>query len=304
MARVFALVREVSGVILNKRHYNVQLIGGWVLLNGMVAEMETGQGKTLTATLPACAAALTGIPVHILTVNDYLVERDAELMGPVYKALGIQVGVVTHKMNLKDRQKAYGADVTYCTNKEIVFDYLKDRLVLGRKSGHIQMRVSRLHETNNRLDQLSLRGLSFAIIDEADNILIDDARTPLIISKQVNNDYEEQVYSQALALSAKLLPDDDYLIDDKRKTLCLTEKGESHLELIAHPLDGVWKSKNQREELVRQALTALHLYTRDNDYVIKDKSVQIVDEYTGRVKADSKWNVGFINLSKPKKIVK
>ncbi len=300
VARVFALVREVSGVILNKRHYNVQLIGGWVLLNGMIAEMETGQGKTLTATLPACAAALAGIPVHVLTVNDYLVERDAELMGPVYQALGIQVGVVTNKMNLKERQKAYGADVTYCTNKEIVFDYLKDRLVFGRKSGHIQMSVSRLHETNNRLDQLSLRGLSFAIIDEADNILIDDARTPLIISKQVNNDYEEQVYRQALELSAKLLPDNDYLIDNKRKTLNLTEKGESHLEQIAQPLDGVWKSKNQREELVRQALTALHLFTRDKEYVVKDKSVQIVDEYTGRVKADSKWERGLHQLIEAK----
>ncbi len=300
VARIFALVREVSSVKLNKRHYDAQLIGGWVLLNGMIAEMETGEGKTLTATLPACAAALAGIPVHILTVNDYLVERDAELMGPVYKALGIQVGAITHKKSLKERQKAYGADITYCTHKEIVFDYLKDRLVLGRKSGHIQMRVSRLHETNNRLDQLRLRGLSFAIIDEADNILIDDARTPLIISKQANNDYEERVYRQALDSSAKLKPIEDYIINDTGKALSLTEEGKSHLEQIAQSYNGVWKGKQLREELARQALTALHLYSRDKDYIVKDKSVQIVDEYTGRVMADRKWERGLHQLIEAK----
>ncbi len=300
VVRIFALVREVSGVKINKRHYDSQLIGGWVLLNGMIAEMETGEGKTLTATLPACAAALAGIPVHILTVNDYLVERDAELMSPVYEALGIQVGVITHEKSLKERQRAYGADVTYCTHKEIVFDYLKDRLVLGRKSGHIQMRASRLHETNNRLDQLRLRGLSFAIIDEADNILIDDARTPLIISKQANNDYEEQVYRQALDSSAKLKPIEDYIINDTGKALSLTEEGKSHLEQIAQSYNGIWKGKQLREELARQALTALHLYSRDKDYIVKDNSVQIVDEYTGRVMADRKWESGLHQLIEAK----
>ncbi|MCP5008305.1 MAG: preprotein translocase subunit SecA [Planctomycetes bacterium] len=300
VAHVFALVREVSGVKLNMRHYNSQLIGGWVLLNGMIAEMETGEGKTLTATLPACAAAFAGIPVHILTVNDYLVERDAELMGPVYEALGIQVGIITHEKSLKERQKAYGADVTYCTHKEIVFDYLKDRIVLGRKSGHIQMRISRLYETENRLDQLRLRGLSFAIIDEADNILIDDARTPLIISNQTGKDYEEQVYSQAIELSAKLKPVEDYFINDTGKALSLTEEGKLYLEKISHTFDGVWKGKHLREELVRQALTALHLYTKDKDYIVKDKSVLIIDEYTGRAMADRKWERGLHQLIEAK----
>ncbi len=300
VARIFALVREVSGVKLKMRHYNSQLIGGWILLNGMIAEMETGEGKTLTATLPACAAALAGIPVHVLTVNDYLVVRDAELMAPVYKALGIQVGVVSHEMDLQERQKAYGADVTYCTNKEIVFDYLKDRIVLGRKSGHIQMRASRLYETENRLDQLRLRGLSFAIIDEADNILIDDARTPLIISKQATNDYEEQVYKQALDLSANLKPDEDYIIDDKNRGLSITDKGKSHLEQITNSFNGVWKNKHQREELVKQALTALHFFIKDKDYIVKDKSVQIVDEYTGRTMADRKWERGLHQLIEAK----
>jgi preprotein translocase subunit SecA len=150
------------------------------------------------------------------------------------------------------------------------------------------------------LEQLRLRGLSFAIIDEADNVLIDDARTPLIISKQVNNDYEEQIYSQALELSAKLKPDEDYAINVTSKALSLTEKGQSHLEEISQPLNGVWKVKQQSEELVRQALTALHLFIRDKDYIVKDKSVQIVDEYTGRAMADRKWERGLHQLIETK----
>jgi preprotein translocase subunit SecA len=192
------------------RHFDVQLIGGYVLLNGMVAEMETGEGKTLTATLAASAAALAGIPVHVITVNDYLAKRDAEWMKPVYEALGLRVGVVTHELSLEERRDAYRCDVTYCTNKDIVFDYLKDRLLLRQRPGHIQMRLERLHRKKDaRLDRVILRGLPFAIVDEADSVLIDEARTPLIISGPGNNSCEEESYHQALAMAAQLRPAED-----------------------------------------------------------------------------------------------
>lgn len=300
VAMIFALVREVAGLELNMRHFDVQLMGGWVLLNGMVAEMETGEGKTLTATLPACTAALAGIPVHIITVNDYLARRDADWMSPIYKSLGIEVGVIIHGMGLEERQSAYGCDIVYCTNKEIVFDYLKDRIVFGQKSGHIQMRVERLYEPNNRMMQLRLRGLSFAIVDEADNVLIDEARTPLIISRPVNNDYEEQIYRQALELSVKLKLCNDYVIDYAKKTVELTEQGKVYLKETSLSLGGVWKGKHRREELVRQALTAQHLFIKDQDYIVKDKKVQIVDEYTGRVMADRTWEQGLHQLIEAK----
>ena len=296
VARVFALVREASGMKLGMRHFDAQLIGGWVLLNGMVAEMETGEGKTLTATLPACAAALAGIPVHIITVNDYLAKRDADLMIPVYKAFGIQVGVITQGMSLEDRQRAYSCDVTYCSNKEIVFDYLKDRLIFGKESGHIQLRVERLYGSNARLDQLRLRGLSFAIVDEADSVLIDEARTPLIISGPVDSTYEEEVYRQALSLSVALKSNEDYIIDNKNKTLDLTEQGKSCLEQAVQSLGGVWKGRRIREELVLQALKAQHLFIKDKDYIIKDEKVQIVDAFTGRVMADRTWEQGLHQL--------
>ncbi len=300
VARAFALIREVSGIKLKMRHYDAQLIGGWVLMNGMIAEMETGEGKTLTATLPACAAALAGIPVHVMTVNDYLAERDANIMRPVYEALGIQVGVITNEMSLEERQKAYNADVTYCTHKEIVFDYLKDSLVLGSKFGSIQMRVGRLYETENRLDQLRLRGLSFAIIDEADNILIDDARTPLIISKPAVNDYGVEIYDQAIELCTSLKPDEDYAFNDTGKALDLTEKGKIQLEQITKSFGGVWSGALMREELARQALSALYLYTRDKDYIVKDDTVEIVDTYTGRVMDGRKWERGLHQLIEAK----
>lgn len=300
VARAFALVRKVSELKLGMRHFDVQLIGGWVLLNGMVAEMKTGEGKTLAATLPACAAAFAGIPVHIITVNDYLARRDADWMGPVYEVLGIKVGVITHGMSTEEHQAAYRCDVTYCTNKEIVFDYLKDRLLFGQQPGHIQMRVERLYGSNARLDQLRLRGLPFAIVDEADSVLIDEARTPLIISGAVDNFYEELVYRQALSLSVRMESDEHYVIDDTKKALDLTEEGKLYLEEIAQPLSGVWKGKLRREALVRQALTAQHLFVRDKDYIVKDNKVQIVDEYTGRVMADRSWERGLHQLIEAK----
>lgn len=282
------------------RHFDVQLIGGYVLLKGMVAEMETGEGKTLTATLAACTAALAGIPVHVITVNDYLASRDGDWMRPLYEAFGLRVGIITHGLSPDERRNAYRCDVTYCTNKEVVFDYLKDRLLLRERPGHIQIRLERLYRTDPRLNQLLLRGLSFAIVDEADSALIDEARTPLIISGPGGNSYEREVYHQALDAGRHLTSPEHYILDPGKRTLELTEQGRVYLKELTEPLGPVWVGKYRREELVRQALTALHLFNRDEHYIVQDDKVQIVDEYTGRVMADRSWELGLHQLIEAK----
>jgi len=287
--RVFAIVREVAGRRLGMRHFDVQLVGGWVLLNGMVAEMQTGEGKTLTATLPAVTVALTGVPVHIITVNDYLAQRDAEWMGPVYKALGLSVGTIVQGMGVEARRRAYRCDVTYCTNKEIVFDYLKDRLEMGRRPGPIEGRLGRLSNAAARFEGLRLRGLCFGIVDEADSVLIDEARTPLIISGQGDPSYEAAVYAEAIDLAARLRQGEDYHVDFAKRDIDLTEGGKARLESLTAPAGGFWNGRLRREEIVRKALTALHLFLKDKHYVIKEGKVQIVDEYTGRIMPSRSW---------------
>jgi preprotein translocase subunit SecA len=301
VARSFALVREFSERRLGMRHFDVQLLGGWVLFNGMVAEMQTGEGKTLVATLPACAAALAGIPVHVITVNDYLAQRDAELMRPVYEACGLTVGIIIQGMGLEERQRAYGCDITYCTNKELTFDYLKDRLVLGgRHPGQIQVRLERLYGSDARLKRLSLRGLFFAIVDEVDSVLIDEARTPLIIAGSGDKTYEGEIFQQALELAQQLQEGEDFTLDHLKKSLDLTESGQMNLEELAQPLEKFWGRRILREELVRQALVALHLFHKDKEYLIRDDKVQIIDEYTGRVMEDRHWEQGLHQLIETK----
>ncbi len=190
----FALVREMAGRTIGMRHFPGQLMGGWILLDGMVAELATGEGKTLTATLPASTVALAGIPVHILTLNDYLVRRDAQRMRPLYQALGLTVGVISSEMNAKARRAAYACDVTYCSHQQVAVDYLKDRLTLGNQStGSLHLQLERLTPAReHRLDRLLLRGLCFAIVDEADSVLIDAAAKPLMLSKGGEKGKEKQ----------------------------------------------------------------------------------------------------------------
>lgn len=290
LGECFALIRELADRLLGQRHFEVQLFGGWVMLNGMVAEMETGEGKTLTATLPACTMALAGVPVHVITVNDYLARRDARWMSPIYQACGLTVGVITHGLSPAERQQAYACDVTYCTNKELVFDYLKDRLAFGRKPGDVQSSLRRLSRQSGG-GQL-LRGLSFAIVDEADSVLIDEARTPLVISGQGDGNYEAQLYRQAVELAAQLRQEDDFKLVDATREITLTEIGQLRLAQLVDGLEAVWNGRRRREELVVQALTALHLFHRDRDYLVRDGRVQIVDEFTGRVLADRSWERG------------
>jgi preprotein translocase subunit SecA len=300
VARCFALIREVAERTTGLRHFDVQLLGGFAMLKGMVAEMETGEGKTLTATLPACAAALAGIPVHIVTVNDYLAERDARTMGPVYRALGLSVATVVHGMSPEQRRAAYLADVTYCTNKEVAFDYLRDRMVLGQECGNLRLKLERLYGDTARSTRLVMRGLHYAIVDEADSILIDEARTPLIISGETDPGDEQRKAEQALELVETLEPDRDYRVLLDERSIELTEAGKARLVELAEAGDGVWHGRIRREEAARQALSAKLLFQRDEHYLVRDGKVQIIDEYTGRIMEDRSWSEGLHQLMEVK----
>jgi preprotein translocase subunit SecA len=300
VAEAFALVRETAGLIMGMRHFDVQLIGGWILLNGMVAEMHTGEGKTLTATLPACTAALAGIPVHVITVNDYLVERDCELMRRVYETLGVSVAAATAEMDHAERQVAYAKDIVYCTNKTLVFDYLRDRILLASGSSSLHLRLEKIYGTDTRSRRLLLRGLHFAIVDEADSVLVDEARTPLIISAEVASADEARVAEQALALAGQLVSGDDFVIVKADRRIALTETGHQRMLDLCKELGGVWAGALRREELVTQALTALHLFVRDDHYLVREGKIQVIDEHTGRVMADRSWGQGLHQLIESK----
>jgi preprotein translocase subunit SecA len=292
VCRSFALVREAAHRTLAQRHYDVQIFGGWVLLNGCIAEMATGEGKTLTATLAAATAAMAGVPVHVITVNDYLTARDARDMKPLYEMLGLSVGAVTHELDPVARRGAYGCDVTYCCNKELAFDYLRDRLAVGRQPNRIQLQLERLYGDATKLRQLVLRGLCFGIVDEADSVLVDEARVPLIISGAGGQVPERQIYETALTLAKGLERGQDFSLDGRERSIRLTPQGQATLGKLAKDLKGIWSGPRRREELVRQALTALYLFNRDVQYLIRDEKVQIIDEYTGRIMGDRSWEQG------------
>ncbi len=239
VGRAFALVREASRRELDMTHVDVQLIGGLVILRGMVAEMETGEGKTLVATLPACTLALAGTPVHIITVNDYLAARDAEWMGPVYKALGLSVGTIVHGKDPSARRAAYRCDVTYCTNKEVAFDYLRDRLVLWDRPSAMRLQLETLYGEHSRVNRLTMRGLHFAIVDEADSILIDEARIPLIISSEAAGAYPPDVYKEAVSSAKEMVPEEEYLILQGDRTVEITNRGKARIQKNPWPDLGV-----------------------------------------------------------------
>ena len=300
VARAFAVIREVSGRTLGMRHFDVQLLGGWAMMRGKVAEMETGEGKTLTATLPAATAALAGIPVHIITVNDFLVVRDAAWMKPLYDVLGLSVGTILEGMSTTDRRRAYGCSITYCTNKQVVFDYLKDRLLLQQENRALHLKIEALHRADPRVSRLMMRGLCFAVVDEADSVLVDEARTPLIISGGRGAGDEERVYRQALDAARRMLAGRDYLVSERERHVDLTDLGRAHAARLTNRYGGVWNAPGHRENIVRQALTALHLHLRDKHYIVDEGQVRIVDEYTGRVMADRSWERGLHQMVEAK----
>ncbi len=279
----FAVVREASYRVLNMRHYKVQIIGGICLHQGRVAEMKTGEGKTLVATLPAYLNALNGEGVHIITVNDYLASRDAEWMGKVYKFLGLTVGVAVSGMEDEDKKKAYACDITYGTNNEMGFDYLRDNL-------------------KTKTELMVQRPLTFAIVDEVDSILIDEARTPLIISGKGQESSEK--YMSANKFVKSLVLDKDFTIDIKEKTVQITESGAKKAESFFGLTSFADIENATLSHHIQQALKANYIFKRDNDYVVSDGEVLIVDEFTGRLMIGRRYSDGLHQAIEAKEGVK
>ncbi len=301
VAHAFALIREATGRALGMHHHPVQLTGGLVLLDGGLAEMATGEGKTITALLPAITAALSGTPVHVFTVNDYLAERDSAKLRPVFDHFGLTQGLVIHGMESHERRAAYRCDILYGTNKEITFDYLRDQTALGEARGAARRKLAEL--LGEAREPLFLRGLHFALIDEADSIFIDEARTPLILSAELEAQ-EDALYATALEVVDRLDAGTDYRILESHRAIELTDHGKATIETLTtgHP-DPRWRVRRGRDELAAQALSARHLYLRDRDYIIVEGKVQIVDESTGRVMADRSWENGLHQMIEAKEVV-
>ena len=270
LPEAYAVVREASDRVLKMRHFYVQILGGIALHQGRIAEMATGEGKTLVATLPAYLNALTGLGVHVVTVNEYLAKRDAEWMGKVYKFLGLTVGVVVSGMDEKAKREAYNSDITYCTNNEIGFDYLRDNMAIMK-------------------EQRVQRGHNFAIVDEVDSILIDEARTPLIISGRGMKSSDNYVKAQKFA---KTLKPEDYEKDEKTKALNLTESGVAKAERF-YGTENLSDIDNlELNHYINNALKANFVMFRDENYIVKDGEVIIVDEFTGRLMPGRRYNDG------------
>ncbi len=314
VARFFAVVREAAGRVLGKRHYDSQVHAGWLLLQGTLAEMATGEGKTFAATLPACTAALVGLPVHVITVNDYLAARDAQTMAPLFAFFGLRCAAVVHGMTREQRRQVYAGDVTYCSNKELTFDYLRDRSALGDRASALHRAVAAVAagagQRGSGGEPTVLRGLSFAIVDEADSVFIDEARTPLILSATLDRSGGGALVGWALARAATLHEGNDYTLERALMRVRLTDDLRGRLETEAEaevwPVDGDGPATppgaSQREcaEKLTQALSALLLYQRDQHYMVAEGKVQIVDESTGRVMPDRAWERGLHQMIEAK----
>ncbi|MDL2249388.1 preprotein translocase subunit SecA [Lachnospiraceae bacterium PF1-21] len=303
MVEAYAVVREAAFRALGMKHYRVQLIGGVILHQGRIAEMKTGEGKTLVSTLPAYLNALAGEGVHIVTVNDYLAKRDAEWMGKVHEFLGLSVGVILNEMDNDERREAYKCDITYVTNNELGFDYLRDNMVIYK-------------------EQLVQRGLNYAVIDEVDSVLIDEARTPLIISgqsgkstklyeacdilaRQLERGEAEKEFSKMDAIMGEMVAETgDYIVNEKEKNVSLTEDGVKKVERFFH-IDNLADAENlEIQHNTILALRAHNLMFKDQDYVVKDDEVLIVDEFTGRIMPGRRYSDGLHQAIEAKEHVK
>ena len=281
LPEVFAMVREASKRVLGLRHFDVQLIGGMVLHEGQIAEMKTGEGKTLVATLPSFLNALTGRGVHVVTVNDYLAKRDAEWMGQVHRSLGMSVGLIQQNMSPAARKKNYGCDITYATNSELGFDYLRDNMAAD-------------------ISEVVQRKYQYCVIDEVDSILIDEARTPLIISGQVERPQEKyEKAAQVVALLERspelskdgVDPEGDYEVDEKQRSCILTDQGFEKTEDILKVSD-LYDPKDPWAHYITNAIKAKELFVKDVNYIVRDGEAVIVDEFTGRVMPGRRWSDG------------
>lgn len=303
LPEAFAVVREAARRVLNTEHYEVQLMGGIILHQGRIAEMKTGEGKTQTCLLPAYLNALEGKGVHVVTVNDYLAHRDAEWMGQVHRFLGLTVGVVLNSMDNNERREAYNCDITYITNNELGFDYLRDNMVIYK-------------------EQLVQRGLHFAIVDEVDSVLIDEARTPLIISGQsgkstklyemcdilarqlVKGTESGELTKMAAIMKEEIEESGDFIVNEKDKVVNLTAEGVKKVEQFFH-IENLADPENlEIQHNIILALRAHNLMFRDQDYVVKDDQVLIVDEFTGRIMPGRRYSDGLHQAIEAKEHVK
>ena len=302
LPEAYATVREAGKRVLNMRHFRVQLIGGVILHQGRITEMRTGEGKTLVSTLPAYLNALTGDGVHVVTVNDYLAKRDAEWMGQIHKFLGLTVGVILNDMSNDDRREAYGCDITYATNNELGFDYLRDNMVIYK-------------------ERLVQRDLNYAIIDEVDSVLIDEARTPLIISgqsgkstklyeacdilaKQLEKGTAKEMSKMDYMMGEETQESGDFVVNEKEKNVTLTEEGVRKVEKF-FGLENLADPENlEVQHNMDLALRAHNLMFRDKDYVVQDEQVLIVDEFTGRIMPGRRFSDGLHQAIEAKEHVK
>lgn len=284
-------VSDVASRALGQTPYPVQVQAARLVIAGRLAEMATGEGKSLSVALAAACCALAGMPVHVMTANDYLVVRDARAFSPLYAELGLRVGFVTGSSSPDERRAAYACDITYCTAKEVVFDYLRDELVRAPSALHWHA-----GKVFDQAPTTSLRGLCMAIVDEADSILIDEAKVPLILSQRLEQPDEDSALRQALALARGLQISADFRVDHQHRFAALTEAGEARIERLAGRLDSAWRNRTHRHGHIAQALVALHALHRDQDYLVTADGIQIIDPTTGRVAFGRQWSLGLHQL--------
>jgi preprotein translocase subunit SecA len=289
LALAFALINRTYLSLMDVRLFDTQLIAAYHLLHNRLAEMATGEGKTFAVGLAAATAAISGVPVHVITANDYLASRDMQSLQPLYQALGLSVDAAIHGQEPLRRKKAYASNITYCTAKELVFDYLRDGLH-RKKTPFFNDRMT------ENTSPLLLRGLCMAIVDEADSILIDEARVPLILSQAIHNQQEVGYYTQSLDLAHSLIMTTDFQLKSAAMQAELTESGRQKLEVAASTLPAVWHNRLHREEIICLALAALYLYRCDQHYVVDNQAVCIIDETTGRIAAGRTWSRGLHQL--------
>jgi preprotein translocase subunit SecA len=293
LVEALAALREATVRTLGIRPYTVQIMGALALRRGFLAEMATGEGKSLTAVLAAILAGWSGKPCHVITVNDYLAERDPKRMQELFEFCHVRAGYVTGPMEPHDRARGHAADITYTTSKEVVADFLRDRLRLGPRQRAAQWTVRLLGDPEDSVRQsVVMRGLHTAIIDEADSVLIDEAVTPLIIAGNSGRDESKRAFEKVWRFVEGLEPGADYRRDERHREIELLPKGTSRLEALAERMPGPWRAVARCRELVRQALVAREYYHRDRQYVVQDGEVVIVDEFTGRLALKRKWRHG------------
>jgi len=295
VVEAFAMVREAAGRSLGMRHHHTQIRASLLMLYGMVAEMATGEGKTLACTLASTTAALAGIKVHVVTTNDYLARRDCDEMLPLFEYLGLAAGALDSDTELEQRQQIYAADILYCSNNELVFDYLKDSLVLGERRDSIDVYRDRLIGGQDFTQKLMHQGLVFAIVDEADSVFIDESRTPLVISGgELPMADSEELLREVMGIALSYQEGVEFDIDWLYRRMLLKKVGRTRIEDISkdEDKDWNWHQRARAEELLMQALSALHLFQCDKHYIVGDDKVMIVDEYTGRLAEDRSWEGG------------